>query len=365
MDEVDAVVVGGGVVGLAVARELARSGRETVLLEAAARCGTRASSRSSEVLHAGIYYPTASLKARLCVQGREALLEFCREHAVPVRECGKLLVASDATQLSTLESLRRQAAANGVGLHWLDGTAAAALEPELRCRAALHSPHTAILDSGAYLAALQASAERQGAVVVCRSRVTRGVLEDDRVVLALDGTEPSLRTRACVNCAGVEAPALAHRIEGFPRSQIPPAYFVQGNYFALRGEAPFRRLIYPVPDGASLGIHLTLDLAGGARFGPDVQWVESGAGTAVDPARATEFEAAIRRYWPSLPDGALTPAYAGVRARISAPGKPLADFRIDGPETHGVPGVVHCFGIESPGLTASLALASEAVRRLG
>jgi L-2-hydroxyglutarate oxidase LhgO len=365
MDEVDAVITGGGVVGLAVARELARSGRETLLLEAAARCGTRASSRNSEVVHAGIYYPTGSLKAQLCVRGREALLAFCRDHAVPVRECGKLLVAADAGQLPALESLRRQAEANGVHLQWLDAADARALEPQLACHAALHSPHTAIIDSGAYLAALQASAERHGAVIICRSRVTGGVLEDGRVVLALDDNEPSLRARVWVNCTGVEAPAVARSIEGFPRAQIPVAYFAQGNYFALRGRAPFRHLIYPLPGEASLGIHLTLDLAGGARFGPDVQWVESGAGTQVDPARLTEFEAAVRRYWPGLPQGGMAPAYAGVRARISGPGEPLEDFRIDGPGTHGVPGVVHCFGIESPGLTASLALASEVVRRLG
>jgi L-2-hydroxyglutarate oxidase LhgO len=365
MDEVDAVVIGGGVVGLAVARELARSGRETLLLEAAARCGTRASSRSSEVVHAGIYYPTGSLKARLCVQGREALFEFCREHAVPVRECGKLLVASGAGQLPALEGLRRQAESNGVRLQWLDAAAARALEPELACHAALHSPHTAIIDSGAYLTALQASAERHGALILCRSPLTRGVLEEGRIVLAVDGAEPSVRARVCVNCAGVDAPRVAQSIEGFPRAQIPRAYFAQGNYFALKGPAPFRRLIYPVPDAASLGIHLTLDLAGDARFGPDVQWVESSTGIPVDPARLGEFEAAIRRYWPGLPQGALMPAYAGVRARISGPGEPLQDFRIDGPGTHGVAGLVHCFGIESPGLTASLALASEAVRRLG
>jgi L-2-hydroxyglutarate oxidase LhgO len=364
MDEVNAVVIGAGVVGLAIAGELARGGHETLVLEAGANCGSGASARSSAVVHAGIYYPSGSLKARLCVAGREQLYQFCRTHGVAAQRCGKLLVACDAAQLPTLAALARQAAANGVELEWLDPPAAGALEPQLACQAALLSAHTGIIDSGAYLAALRAEAERQGARVLCRRRVTRIVPESGAFALAVNGADPALRTRLLVNSAGIDAPALAHCIEGFPKAHIPRAYFAQGSYFALPGRAPFRHLIYPLPEASGLGIHLTLDLAGNARFGPDVQWLEAPTAARVDPARRALFEAAVRRYWPGLPPGVLLPADAGIRARISGPGEPPADFRIDAASRHGLPGLLNLFGIESPGLTASLALASEAVRRL-
>ena len=363
MDRTDAVVIGAGVVGLAIARELARRGRETLVLEAAARIGEGASSRNSEVIHGGLYYPPGSLKARLCVTGRERLYEFCRERGIAHRRCGKLVVADEA-QLPVLKRLAANARANGVETEWLEGPQVRALEPGITCAAALHSPESGIIDSHALMLALLADAESRGATLSCRSAVTRMVLEHDAVLIAVNGAAPSLRARLIVNSAGVQAPAVAHLIEGFPAQHIPRAYFAKGNYFALRGRAPFRRLIYPVPESGGLGIHLTLDLAGRARFGPDVEWVDA-CDFDVDAARASAFYTAIRRYWPGLHDGALEPAFAGMRAKIYGPRQAVADFRIDHAARHGVSGVLNLFGIESPGLTASLALASEAVSRVG
>jgi L-2-hydroxyglutarate oxidase LhgO len=363
MDSVDAVVIGAGVIGLAVARELAMRGRDTLILEAAARFGTGASSRNSEVIHAGLYYREGSLKARLCVAGREQLYAYCRERGIAHRRCGKLIVAAEPAQLPALALIARQALANGVELTALERAAALALEPQLSCAAALHSPLTGIIDSHAYMLALLADAESLGATLACGCAVTRLVLEDQAVLVGVNGAEPQLRTRLLVNCAGVHAPAVARLMEGFPAAHIPAAYFSKGNYFALRGRAPFQRLIYPLPEAGGLGIHLTLDLAGGARFGPDVQWIET-CEYGVDPQRGASFYAAIRCYWPGLPDQALQPAYAGVRAKITGRGEPAADFLIDDADTHGVAGVLNLFGIESPGLTASLALAAEAVSRI-
>jgi L-2-hydroxyglutarate oxidase LhgO len=360
MDSVDVVVIGAGVIGLAIARELAARGRETLILEADARCGSGASSRNSEVIHAGIYYPAGSLKARLCVAGRERLYEFCAQRAIAHRRCGKLIVATSHAQLAALMRLGDAARANGVELALLTREAARRLESQLECTAALHSPLTGIIDSHAYLHALLADAEHHGANLVCLCRVTRLVLEGNAVRVGVNGAEPALRTRLLVNCAGVHAPAVARLIEGFPREHVPAAFFAKGSYFTLTGPAPFRRLIYPMPEHGGLGVHLTLDLNGQARFGPDVQWVER-CEFDVEPARGAAFYAAVRRYWPGLADGALQPAYAGVRAKIAGPGEPAADFRIEGPTTHGVAGVLNLFGIESPGLTASLAIASEAV----
>jgi L-2-hydroxyglutarate oxidase LhgO len=364
MDDIDAVVIGAGVVGLAIARELALGGRETIILESAAGIGQGASSRNSEVIHAGLYYPPASLKARLCVAGREQLYSFCGERGVAHRRCGKLIVA-DSAQLPVLEKLRANASASGVELEWLDGAQARALEPELACAAALHSPLSGIIDGHAYMLALLAEAEAHGATLCCRSEVTRLVLEDDGAVrVGVNGAAPALRARLAINSAGVQAPAVAHLMEGFPPQHIPAAFFAKGNYFSLRGRAPFRRLVYPIPDGVGLGIHLTLDLAGRARFGPDVEWVKA-IDFDVDPARSAAFYAAIRRYWPALADGALEPGYAGMRAKIAGPGQAAPDFRIDDASRHGVSSVLNLFGIESPGLTASLALAREAVSRIG
>lgn len=363
MDSADVVVIGAGVIGIAVARELALRGREVLLLEAAERFGSGVSARSSEVIHAGLYYPRGSLKARLCVTGRERLYAFCREHGVGHRRCGKLVVAADEAQRPALQHLMAGARADSVPLEWLERAAARALEPALECAAALHSPETGIVDTDAYMRALLAEAEAHGATLVCHCRVTRLVLAEQTVLIGVNGAAPQLEARLVVNSAGLHAPALARLMEGFPARHIPQSYFVKGSYFALRGRAPFQRLVYPLPVDGGLGVHLTLDLAGGARFGPDVEWVEACDYT-VDARRAAQFYAAVRGYWPGLTDGRLQPGFASMRPRISAPGQPLADFRIDGAALHGVPAVLNLFGIESPGLTASLALASEAAARI-
>jgi L-2-hydroxyglutarate oxidase LhgO len=363
MDEIEAVVIGAGVVGLAVARELALSGRETLILEAAERCGSGVSARSSEVIHAGIYYPSGSLKARLCVAGRERLYEFCRKHAVPQRRCGKLILATQTGQLAALETLAAQAQRNGVELLPLSADAVQHLEPELTCVAALHSPLSGIVDSQALLAALQAQAEAHGAIVSTRSTVTRVVLEGSGAVIGVNGCEPALRARTLINCAGLESVAVAQLMEGLTmRLPLPKAHYARGNYFALQGRAPFRRLVYPMPEKGGLGIHLTLDLAGAARFGPDVEWLAH-PDYRVNEERVTDFVSAIRSYWPALPAQRLIPAYAGVRPKITGPDEPAADFRLDDAGVHGVAGLVNLFGIESPGLTAALALASEVVAR--
>ena len=362
MDSIEAVVIGAGVVGLAIARELALRGHETLILEAAGGIGAGASSRNSEVIHAGLYYPPGSLKARLCAAGSEQLYEYCRARGVAHRQLGKLVVA-DNTQLQVLEKLKLNARANGVELEWLDAQAARVLEPEVNCAAALHSPFSGILDAHGLMLALLAEAEAHSATLSCRSSVTRLVPGDTGIAVGVNGEAPALRARWLLNSAGVQAPAVARLIEGFPAQHIPAAFLCKGNYFSLRGPAPFARLIYPVPEAGGLGIHLTLDLAGRARFGPDVEWGET-CDFSVAAARSAAFYTAIRRYWPALEDGALEPAYAGMRPRIYGPGQPAADFRIDDVTRHGMRGVLNLFGIESPGLTASLALASEAVSRL-
>jgi len=363
MDEVQAVVIGAGVIGLAVARELALGGHETLVLEAAAGIGRGVSARSSEVVHAGIYYPAGSLKARLCVAGRERLYEYCRKKGIAHRRCGKLIVATQAAQLAALERLGAAARANGVELLMLGAAEVRRLEPALECAGALHSPTSGIVDSQALMLALLAEAEAHGATLATGSAVSRIVLTGSGAELAVNDCEPALRARVLVNCAGLGAVAVAQRTQGLPERAVPRAFLAKGSYFSLGGRAPFRRLIYPLPEDGGLGIHLTLDLAGAARFGPDVEWVNE-EDYAVDPARAPRFETAVRRYWPTLPAGALAPAYAGIRPKICGPGEPAADFRIDDARVHGVPGLVNLFGIESPGLTASLALASEVVARL-
>jgi L-2-hydroxyglutarate oxidase LhgO len=356
MEKVDVVIVGAGVVGLAVARALAAAGREVLILEAAESFGTGASSRNSEVIHAGIYYPRGSLKARLCVAGRDLLYAFCEENGVAHRRCGKLIVATSEVQLGALQRIRSAARDNGVELELWDGPRATALEPQLRCVGALHSPATGIIDSHSYMLALLGRAEHHGATLTCGNRVTHMRLDSEGVAIAVNGEEPILRASTVVNSAGIDAPQVAHLIEGFPADHIPKAYLAKGSYFMLAGRSPFNRLVYPVPEPGGLGVHLTLDLAGRARFGPDVEWTDTRDYT-VDSRRAESFYAAIRAYWPGLPEGSLQPAYAGIRPKISPPQAAAADFRIDAPQTHGVPGIVNLFGIESPGLTASLAIA--------
>jgi L-2-hydroxyglutarate oxidase LhgO len=356
MDNVDVVVIGAGVVGLAVARALALRGREVLVIDAAETFGTGISSRNSEVVHAGIYYPRGSLKAQFCVDGRDRLYDFCERFHVAHRRCGKIIVATSTDQLTDLETIRTAAAGNGVTLDWLDREQARRLEPEVACVAALYSPATGIVDSHGYMLALLADAERHGATIVYRSRVAAMWLESAAVLLAINDDErPTLRARTVVNCAGLHATQVAAAIEGFPREWLPRAYFARGHYFSLARRGSFQHLVYPIPEPGGLGVHLTLDLAGQARFGPDVEWIES-LDYSVSIERAERFYAAIRRFWPQLADGQLIPAYAGIRPKISGPDEPSVDFRIDGPEQHGIPGVINLFGIESPGLTASLAL---------
>jgi L-2-hydroxyglutarate oxidase LhgO len=361
MERVECVVIGAGVVGLALARALALRGREVVVLEAEGRVGTGISARNSEVIHSGIYYPQGSLKARLCVEGRRALYAYCEARGVAHRRCGKLVVATDPSQVEGLRALRARGEANGVeALAWLDGAAARALEPRLACLAALHSPGTGIVDSHGLMRALRADAEEAGAAVALQSPVAGGRRTAAGIEVEVGGAEPSTFLAARVfNAAGLGAQAVANAIEGIRPGAVPSLRLAKGSYYALSGAAPFSRLIYPVPVHGGLGVHLTLDLGGQARFGPDVEWIER-EDYRVDPARADAFYAEVRRYWPGLPDGALQPAYAGIRPKLHGPGEPAPDFLVQREETHGVPGLVNLLGIESPGLTACLALAEEA-----
>lgn len=363
-ERVDCVVAGAGVVGLAVARALAAEGREVLVLEAASAFGTGTSSRSSEVVHAGIYYPTGSLKARLCVRGRALLYAFCERHGVACQRTGKLIVATSAAQLPALEAARRQAEANGVtDLQWLEAPQARALEPALHCAAALLSPSTGIVDSHGLMLALLGEVERGGGFLVKNTALAHARIENNAIsITASDGTE--IEADWLINAAGLAAPALAREIVGLAPEHIPAPRYAKGNYFALRGRAPFSRLIYPLPEAAGLGVHLTLDLGGQARFGPDVEWVDAIDYT-VDPRRADAFYAEVRKYWPALPDGALQPAYAGIRPKLGGPDSPAADFLIQSEATHGVPGLINLFGIESPGLTSCLALAEHVCGELG
>ena len=363
-ETVDCVVIGAGVVGLAVARALALAGREVIVIEAAEGIGTETSSRNSEVIHAGIYYPKGSLMARTCVAGRRLLYAYCAEHGVPHLNCGKLIVATDEAESAKLVEIKGRAEANGVeGMRLLSARDALALEPNLQCTAALLSPSTGIIDSHAYMLALQGDAEACGAMFAFHSPAMLGRVVDGGIEIEVGGAEPMrLRCRLVVNSAGLHAPELAERIAGMPSERIPRAYYAKGNYFTLAGRSPFARLIYPVPVPGGLGVHITVDLGGQAKFGPDVEWIDSIDYT-VDPHRADKFYAAVRRYWPGLKDGALQPGYAGIRPKIVPPGAPAQDFTIQGPAEHGVPGLVNLFGIESPGLTASLALA-ERVRSI-
>lgn len=361
MDRVDALVIGAGAVGLAVARALAHAGRETIVAESRNAIGQGVSSRNSEVIHAGLYYPPGSLKATLCVRGKELLYALCASHGVEHRRCGKLTVANSEAERGALRRLQERAAANGVPAQWLDASQAQTLEPALRCQAALLSPSTGVVDSHGFMLALQGDLERAGGMVALESEVMSASLSarGSHVVRMADGSE--LEAAIIVNSASLHACALARRFEGLRPQFVPREYFAKGNYYALSGRAPFSHLIYPAPADAWLGVHLTLDLGGQAKFGPDLEWLQvetpEQIDYAVDPRRADGFYAEVRRYWPGLPDGALTPSYSGVRPKIHGPGEPAPDFRIDGPTLHGVPGLVNLFGIESPGLTSALAIA--------
>jgi L-2-hydroxyglutarate oxidase LhgO len=357
-EAVECVVIGGGIIGLAVARVLARAGREVLLLEKERWIGQDTSSRNSEVIHAGLYYPEGSLKARFCVEGRKKLYAYCAERDVPHKRIGKLVVGVSDDEIATLKRVIKHAEAAGVtDLEWLDGKDARAMEPALSCVAAFHSPSTGIIDSHALMQAYQTDAEHAGASVVLRAPVLKGRATRDGFTLEVGGSEPmTLDCKLLINSAGLYAPALARRIAGIPAATIPQDYYCRGVYFTLAGRAPFKRLVYPVPEHAGLGVHLTLDMAGAARFGPDTEWID-GIDYTVDARRGDKFYAAIRTYWPGIADGALQPGYAGIRPKISGPKEPAADFVIAGPQSHGVPNLVNLFGIESPGLTASLAIA--------
>lgn len=358
------LVVGAGVVGLAVARAAALAGHEVIVAEAAGAIGTGISSRNSEVIHAGMYYPTGSRRAKLCPRGNRMLYDFCAAHGVAHRRCGKFIVATSEAERARLEAIRTQGRINGVGLELIGGNAARDLEPELSCIAALVSPSTGIIDGHGYMLALQGDVEAHGGAIAFATPVERltPMLHGWRVHFG--GREPGhLDVDAVVNSAGLSAQTVARAIEGYPAARIPKQVLAKGNYFAYAGRPVFTRLIYPTPVDGGLGVHVTLDLAGRMRFGPDVEWIEH-ENYDVDPKRAASFYARIRTYWPGLPDGSLMPDYAGVRPKLTGPGEPAADFLIEGPAEHGMPGLVNLFGIESPGLTSSLPLADEVVALL-
>ncbi len=372
IDQVDVAVIGAGVVGLAVARALALQGREVVVIEKQTAIGQGVSSRNSEVVHAGLQYAPGSLKARLSVRGKQLLYAYCKERAVNIHNCGKLVVATDASQHDALRHMQAQATANGVPTYWLSAQQAMALEPQLHCTAALQSPTTGIVDSHGLMLALQGDLENAGGVVALGTQVLsvqpgtpnfKHNHTQAHVITAQAATEniaTKLQANTIINAASLHACALARSFAGLEARYIPQEYFAKGSYFQLTGKSPFSQLVYPAPQDAWLGVHVTLDLGGQSKFGPDLEWLDVHSADeidyAVDPARADSFYAAVRKYWPALPDGALQPSYSGVRPKIYGPGSKAPDFRIDGPAVHGVPGLVNLFGIESPGLTSSLAI---------
>jgi L-2-hydroxyglutarate oxidase LhgO len=361
----DAVVIGAGVVGLAVARALSLSGRDTIVLEAADAIGTGTSSRNSEIIHAGIYYPTGSLKARLCSRGKKLLYKYCTSHGVVYKPCGKLIVATNEAQAKIIHGIKEKAEANGiVDLRWLSAAECKELEPALNTVGGYLSPSTGIIDSHGLMLAYQGDLENAGGMIAFNSPVESGKAEDDGIILNIGGDAGmSLQCKTLVNSAGLEAQSIASKIKGILCETIPPSYFAKGNYFILSGKSPFSRPIYPVPEQAGLGVHLTIDLGGQAKFGPDVEWIDK-IDYVVDPSRSEKFYAAIRDYWPGLEDGALQPGYAGIRPKIQAPNEVAKDFMIQDSSTHGVKGLINLYGIESPGLTSSMAIAEEVLNRL-
>ncbi len=370
MDQVSAVVIGAGVVGLAVARavaiELAKTEKDAtvLILERASGIGTQTSSRNSEVIHAGIYYPKNSLKARFCVEGRNLLYSYLQDRGLPHKRIGKLIVATNAVQDQMLYSINEKAQANGVSdLQFLTKSQALALEPQLSCTSAILSPSTGILDTHSYMLSLQGDFENAGGSVVFQTEVVAAERIEGAIELQTSAGD-RLSAKWVVNCSGLKAPLLAKSFKGSELSRLPSAHYAKGNYFLLQGKSPFNRLIYPVPEAAGLGVHLTLDLGGQVKFGPDVEWVVDPDNLNVDPMRGELFYSAVRTYWPGLPGGSLIPGYAGVRPKINNENEASADFAISGPEEHNVPGLIHLFGIESPGITSSLALANEVVNRL-
>lgn len=358
MEKVDVIVIGAGVVGIACARALALAGREVLLLETEPTFGTGVSSRNSGVIHAGLYYPNGLLKARHCIAGKRMLYDYCSARGIPFRRCGKLLVATEDTQITQIQKLLANAAGNGVDdLTLIDAAAARAMEPALRCKAALLSPSSGIIDSHAYMLSLLGDVENAGGMAVFNTPVTGGRINGDGVIVNTNAAD-SIQARLVVNCAALGAHSLMHTIDRFPATHIPQLRYARGVYFSISAKSPFRHLIYPLPEAAGLGVHLTIDMGGQAKFGPDVEWIAEPS-YAVDAARADAFQREIGKYWPGIMDHELQPAYAGVRPKINAPNEPAADFYIAGRETHGVRGVINLFGIESPGLTASLSIAEQ------
>jgi L-2-hydroxyglutarate oxidase LhgO len=358
LEKCDCVVVGAGVVGLAVARQFATAERDVLVLEAEETFGTGTSSRNSEVVHAGLYYPAGSLKAQLCRRGRDLLYRYLEEYSIEYLRCGKLVVATDIEEIELLRGIERRARANGVDdLRWLSGNEANVLEPGLHCLAALLSPSTGVFDSHGFMLSLKGDVEAYGGAFAFKARVTGGSLREDGIAIYVrnDGADVGLLCRTVVNCAGLGAPSVARSICGFLQENVPPLHYSKGSYFSLAARPPFAMLVYPPPDLASIGLHYTRDLVGRGRFGPDAQWVDT-IDYNVDASRAELFYRSIRRYWPDLPDGSLNPDYAGIRPKIQAPHQPPHDFMIQGPESHGVSGLWNLFGIESPGLTSSLAI---------
>tara|TARA_B100001123_G_C15328676_1_gene1030459 strand:- start:2903 stop:4021 length:1119 start_codon:yes stop_codon:yes gene_type:complete len=366
LERIHSVVIGAGVIGLAIARNLALSGRDVIVIEMAGQIGTETSSRSSEVIHAGIYYPLGSLKAQLCVEGRKAIYEYCDQYGIPYRRTGKLIVATQEYEKEALKKLQAKGLANGVDdLQWLDAADARAIEPALSCVAALMSPSTGILDSHAFMLTLQGEAESHGAIFAMYTKFLRGDVNEAglRIRVGYEDGEMELLCNELINAAGLAAQNVARNITGMPADIIPELYLSKGNYFTANGTSPFRRLIYPLPESAGLGVHLTLDLANNMRFGPDQHWVDS-LNYDVDKDEIERFYEAIRKYYPKLCNDSLKPGYAGIRPKLQAPGTPPSDFLIQCEKTHGVKGLLNLFGIESPGLTASLAIAKEVQIRL-
>jgi L-2-hydroxyglutarate oxidase LhgO len=367
LDRIDTIVIGAGAVGLACARERALAGKETLVLEAANAIGTGTSSRNSEVIHAGIYYPVGSVKARLCVQGRKALYQYAAEKNFDAKAIGKLIVATRPEQLATLKAIQDKASACGVNdLQWLSSAEVHRLEPELSCEAGLLSPSTGVVDSHAFMLALQGDLEAKGGMVAFESPFESAQVTSEGIIIRAGGVE--VLAQELINSAGLYSSLVARTIQGLDQKHVPETRFAKGNYYSLQGRTPFKKLIYPVPESAGLGVHVTIDLGGQARFGPDVEWlnlIDPGEiDYTVDPERARVFYEAVRRYWPGLKDGALVPAYSGIRPKLQRPGEPAMDFLLQAPSTHGVRGLVNLFGIESPGLTASLAIAKEVNRIL-
>lgn len=368
MDSTDCIVIGAGVIGLAVARGLAARGIETIILERADSIGTETSSRNSEVIHAGLYYPEGSLKSALCVQGRGLLYDYAARTGIPHRRCGKLIVATSAGQMTDLEKILARGRACGVhDLTMLSAREVTALEPQLSCVAGLLSPSTGIIDSHQFMLSLLGEAEARGTMLCLHTAMRAACPTPEGFLVETEGEGGgrfSLRSQLLVNAAGLWASEIAHAIDGLAPGKVPTTRFARGTYYSLAGGGTFSRLIYPVPEPGGLGVHLTIDTAGQMRFGPDVEWLD-GIDYRINPARRSYFEREIRKYWPGLPEGKLEATYCGIRPKLSGPGEVAADFRIDGPEQHGVPGLINLYGIESPGLTSSLAIADYAIRLLG